>query len=177
MTIQEQVLNPFVGEIFEGYEIDLTPTGSPNVFHLSSTIRENTVWQGNTYSPFPIQADGGKVEKSGAPSRINLNVSNISKLLLAQISQYGDLVGANVTRWRTFKNYLDGQVDADPNQHFPVEKYVIIQKQSLNEEVIQFVMSSKFDRPGLQLPRRQILRDNIGSRGLWAPGVSRLRKF
>jgi len=175
--IKEQSKQTYVGEIFEGYEIDLTPLGTSQVFHLSSTIRQPTSWRGKIYQPFPVLAEGFVEEKNSAPSRINLTVSNVNKTLMQQVAQYDDLVGANVTIWRTYKNFLDGEVDADPNQHFPTRSYVIIQKQLMNESIITFLLSSKMDRPGLRLPRRQILREDLGERSLYAPGVSRLRKF
>jgi len=64
--------------------------------------------------------------------------------------------------------FLDGQPDADANQHWPVERYGIIQLTELSRDTISFVIGTSIDRPNRMIPRRQILRDDVEG-ALWAP--------
>lgn len=171
-NIQDQLREKYVGEMIELYDIDLSPIGVNSKIYLTNTSATSVSWQGRTYQPFPLSSNGVSRNLTQAPGRISLRVSNVNNFLTAAVLTYGDLVGADVTRWRTFSNFLDGAPNADPDQHFPIERYTIIQKAAFNESLIEFVCATKLDRPGLMLPRRQILRDQVDG-ALWCPGVAR----
>lgn len=128
------------------------------------------LWRGNNYFPVPFEVAGVAESADGnAPSRPTIAISNVDKFLLAAVLTLGDLVGMRVTRWRTFYKFLDGQPDANPLMHYPIQQWTVSKKMSHSRSGIQFEMSSPLDRPGLRLPRKQILRD----KGF--PGVSRVR--
>lgn len=173
MTIKQELNKEFIGEIIELYEIDLNPIGTNVIIRLTPHSENAVIWRSNTYSPFPIASTGAERSNTNAPGRVNLIASTNTTLLTSLMLQYGDLVGAHVTKWRTLSMYLDGRPAADPNQHWPVEKYIIIQRSSLNQENVTWVLANRLDQPGLVLPRRQTLRD-VASRGsLWCPGQAR----
>ena len=48
--------------------------------------------------------------------------------------------------------YLDGQPEADPDEHFPIEIWYVEQKLSENNEYVEFELSSALDFSGKQLP-------------------------
>lgn len=112
---------------------------------------------GRTYMPFPIQASGWDYTFDGAPAKPKLIVSNTNKFLQAAVNNLGDLVGAKLIRTRTFMNFLDGQPDADPGQHFPKDIFYVDQKTIHNKNVIEWALISSVERGGIQLPLRQIL--------------------
>ena len=68
-----------------------------------------------------------------------------------------DLTGAEFRRIRTLKKFLDGETTADPNVQWPVELWYIDRKALENRELVQFELASKFDLPGQQVPRRQLI--------------------
>jgi len=101
------------GDIIELFELDLS-TGSADssyqIFRWHSGTDEHLqeiVWQGNRYLPFPIEAEGFEYTGKGSIPRPTLTVANITSLLSNAINQYDDLIGAKVTRKRTFGKYLD----------------------------------------------------------------------
>ena len=91
------------------FELDLTPVGSTVFrFHAGTNgLRQPIVWQGNSYTPFPIQAEGFAMTGNGEVPRPKLSVANVSGVLTALVREYDDLVGMRVTRKRTMAKYLD----------------------------------------------------------------------
>jgi phage-related protein len=75
------------------------------------------------------------------------------------INEFGDPVGAKLTRWVTYSHYLDDGPLADPNEHFLPEVWVIERKKSQNRIFVEFELSAAMDQQGRQLPGRQVLRD------------------
>ena len=167
-TILEQLHEKYVGEMVELFTIDLLPIGINVQYYLTNTSADPVTFQKKVYIPFPIECTN--ISRSAtAPGRVTLRVSNVTSLLATVVQQYGDIIGAEVKRIRTFSNFLTGAVNADNGQHFPIETYTIIKNLQL-PELIEFVCT-KLDRPG-NIPRRQILRDNVRG-ALYCPGVAR----
>ena len=132
----------------------------------------DVVWQGQAYSAFPIYLDGFESSTQGAIPRPTLKVANISGLISTLLNQGGlpgqggiDLVGAKITRRRTFAKYLDkenfrfGNPTADPNVYFPDDVYYINRKSSENRIFVEFELSSALDLDNVHLPRRQIIQN------------------
>jgi lambda family phage minor tail protein L len=138
-----------------------TPTGG-NVSPI--------LWRGNNYYPLPFEISGIESRGDGsAPSRPTIAISNVNQFLLAAVLSLGDLVGMKITRWRTFYKFTDNGIQPNILMTYPVESWVVTKKIAHSKQGIQFEMSNPLDRPGLKLPRQQILRDQ------GFPGVSRLR--
>ena len=176
MSLQDQIKEPNVGNVVELFKIDATSLGGSIIYLTPSGL--NVSFGGQAYTPFPIQMSNKTYDAEAAPSRPTMTVSATKgSILLNMILAYGDLVGAKVTYKKTFANFLDGAPDANPNEHFPEERFVIIQISSFSATGVSFVLSTQLDQPLLLLPRRQILRDNVGGQySLYAPGVSRVRR-
>lgn len=161
-----------LGEYVEMFDLDCTEFGglyyrfTPNAY--ASTY---VTWQGNVYTPIPIESsDWERIGPGSASPKPKLRISNIGKILLPAVISLGDLVGAKVTRWRTFSQFLDGQPSADPTCYFAPVTYFVEQKTQHDDEVIEWQLSSMLDREGLRLPREQVLRD------VNFPGVSLYRQ-
>lgn len=170
-------LNP--DTYLELYDLDATmlldSNGSPGeITYVTNTPTGGGVlpitWRNYKYYPVPFQVENIDDRADGtAPNRPTITVSNVNKFLLAAVLTLGDLVGMRVTRWRTFYKYTDGQPDSNSIMHYPIQQWIVTKKIAHSRNGIQFEMSSPLDRPGLRLPRKQILRD----KGF--PGVSRVR--
>lgn len=144
------------------------------------------VWQGKTYFPAPIKAEGFESSSKGALPQPKLSLSSQSEtgndqlaLLKYEIRKIGDIVGAKVTRKRTFAKYLDavnfGRAAAakigrssnmlpdgyepDPFAYLPSDVYFIERKESENKTMLSYQLSSVLDLEGTKLPKRVILAD------------------
>ena len=168
MTIAQDIQSLSPGSIVELYELDLTPLGGSLLRFYSgvSFNNANVVWQANTYTRFPIQTEGFEFNGQGQLPRPTLRVSNVQGTLTPVIALYNDLVGAKLTRKRTFVKYLDvvnfvGSVNptADPTAFFPDDVYYIDRKSNENKEIIEFELASVLDLAGVKLPRRQIIQN------------------
>lgn len=176
MTIEQEVKKPAIDNYIELFEIDTNPIGDTLVFRFTPNVYTATevVWRGDTYQPFPIDATGFEYDgTSAAPPKPNLTVSNVNRILMAAVLGLGDLVGAQVTRYRTFKKYLDGQAEADPNAVLPPDVLIVEQKHSHTKSQISWSLISPLDRPNLMLPKRQVLRDLVNNYQF--PGAGRFR--
>lgn len=161
-----QKLNP--GAIFEGFELDATALGG-DVLRWHSGVNalgNDVVWQGETYSRFPVEASGFERSTTGTLPRPVVKVANVSGLIGALARSLDDLMGAKITRRRTFVKYLDavnfpGGVNpqADPNCAFGDEIWFIDRKAAENGVFISFELAAAFDVQGVKLPRRQAIQN------------------
>jgi lambda family phage minor tail protein L len=165
--------------IIELFELQLVAAlhGSNDIyrFHAGANATANNsdvVWAGNTYTRFPIEADGFEYSGNGQLPRPKIRVSNIFSTvsaILASVNQTtpgSDLTGAKVTRIRTLARYLDdvnfeggsnpfGQ--PDPTAEFPREIYYIDRKSAENRAVVEFELASSLDLAGVRAPKRQCI--------------------
>lgn len=98
----------------ELFELDLTPirkiddVDSHIYFHAGTDkFGGPVVWQGKTYSPWPIKVEGFEMTTQGSLPRPRLKVANVNGSILALADQFDDLIGARLTRRETFAQYLD----------------------------------------------------------------------
>jgi lambda family phage minor tail protein L len=152
------------GNVIDLFEIDNTAIGG-TVLRWVDDVNElnaDIIWQGNTYSRFPIEAKGFSTSGKGTQPRPTIKASNVSGAVGALTRSLQDLIGAKFTRRRTFVKYLDaanfasGNAQADPNVHFADEIWYIDRKVSENGIFIEFELSSAMDLSGTMLPKRQI---------------------
>jgi len=133
------------------------------------------IWRTNSYYPAPFEVTGIDSRGDGtAPNRPQLSVSNLNKFFLAAVNVVGNLEGMQITRWRTYFKFTDAGSLPNINMHYPTDTWVITRKVSGSKQGLQYEMSSPLDRPGLKLPRKQILRDP-GVLTPNFPGVSLVR--
>ena len=150
--------------IIELFEIDSSAIGG-SVLRLVNDVNSllaDIVWQGNTYTRFPIESKGFARSGRGTQPRPTLKCSNTGGIIGALVRDNEDLVGSKVTRRRTFLKYLDavnfasGNAQADPNVSFADEIYYIDRKASENGIEIQFELASAMDLTNASLPKRQV---------------------
>ena len=165
-------------------------------FHNNIKVFNSTItWQGNKYIPAPIQATGFENSSRGTLPTPILSISSQSEtgtdqlaLLRYEILKLGDIIGAKVTRRRTFAKYLDwvnfrttdsapqleelpDGYEPDPNAELPRDIYYIERKTTENKNTIQYQLSSILDLEGIKVPRRTIISDkcnwNYRGPGCW----------
>jgi len=161
LDAQKQVLTP--GTRVELFDFDARILGGPFLRFVSSFETTGPIkWQGNLYVAFPITAKGFELSGKGALPSPSLSLSNANNVLSAIINDIGDPIGATVTRWVTFADFLDEGATPDPNEHFPQQIFTVQRKTLQNSTVVEFALSAKMDQQGRQLPGRQINRDTCG---------------
>ena len=146
------------------------------------------VWQGKTYYPAPITASGFEITTKGTLPQPILSLTSQSEnsvdqmaLLRFEIRKMGDIVGAKVTRRRTFAKFLDAinfgskaeakvgkesnmlpqGFEPDPFAYLPSDIYFVERKQHENKTTLSYQLTSVLDLEGVKLPKRRILADKL----------------
>lgn len=138
-------------------------------FHAGTSLNSNgdIVWAGNTYTRFPVEADGFEYNGQGQLPRPKIRVSNVLSTISAlMLGLPNGIEGARVTRIRTLARYLDavnfpGNVNPlgtpDPTAEFPREVYFIDRKAAETKDVVEFELAAAFDLAGVRAPKRQCI--------------------
>ncbi len=166
ITSEIQKLAP--SAIIELFLLDCTSIGGDIFrFHAGTNeLKENIIWQGETYVRFPITATGFEITGQGQLPRPRLRASNILSGITTLLLDLDDLSGAVIYRKRTLKKYLDAvnftggvNPDADTDAAFVDDTYYIDRKVSENRDIVEFELASALDLAGVQVPRRQIIQN------------------
>jgi lambda family phage minor tail protein L len=149
--------------LIELYTLDTTVIGFGTIDYFFAGTDANRLpitFQGITYQPWPLEVTGYEFTGQGTTPQPQFAVSNIGGIISATALQLNDLVGAKVTRTRTFAKFLDNQPTADPTQQFVPDIYYVNRKVSENGSTVVFELTTSYDVTGLQLPARQILQNS-----------------
>lgn len=160
-----QTLTP--GSLITLWKVDCSaPAIGGGIYYLASqlnTLGTPIVWQGQTYTPIPIEGSGFEYSTQGALPHPQLAVSNLDGLINTLVSSLQDMVGAIVTRIRVLYKYIDavnypGSVNpnADPTAGFLTDQWIIEQKIAQLPQSFTFELVAACDAQGLTLPARQI---------------------
>jgi lambda family phage minor tail protein L len=161
-AIKEDIQSPTPGKIVTLYALDATDQGAASVYYFTqNTVSgiSSVVLGGITYTPLDCEIDGMEFSGQGSLPQPKIRISNVSKTLAAEIIAYNDLLGAKLTRIRTFEKYLDGQPEADPTAIFSNDVYVVERKSIHNKYIIEWELAAYMDFTGTRIPKRQIIKD------------------
>ena len=164
VTQEIQLLSP--DALIELFELDATSIGGTiSRFHAGTNqLRTSVIWIGNTYVAMPIVMQGFEFTGRGKIPRPTLQMQNVDGLIGAAADTYNDLIGAKVTRKRTFQKYLDAanfpsgtNPTADTTAAFPDDIFYIMRKASHTKLMLEFELAASVDVQGVKIPRRQII--------------------
>lgn len=153
------------------YQLDTTMLGGQWFYFTSAEYIDHAItWGGQEYAPLPMQATGFEMTTKGALPTPNIMVSNLYGAANLLLAEYKGLLGAHFIRIVTLARFLDDGATPDVNAFITRDHYVVAQKTSHNAISVTFKLAAQMDQEGVQLPRRQILR-NICSHvyRAWAP--------
>lgn len=156
--IKSDVQDTGPGKIVELYLLDATDQGVGTVIYFTagtSSVQHN----GITYSPMDVQIDGMEYTAQGQLPTPTVTIGNVSKTIQAEVIAHNDLLGAKLTRRRTFEKYLDGQPEADSGAIFADDVYYFNRKTAHNKYFIKWELMSEISYEGQQIPKRVVLRD------------------
>ena len=170
MTIRtdSQLLTP--GSRVRLYELDATgiDTDAGVIRFHGHQYDGDIIWQGETYHPWPITAEGF-LRTGEKPPNPTLTVANLDGSITAMCLLYDDLVGAILTVRSTLTKYLDaanfvgGNATANPAEHFPDEVWYLDRKEHEDHQTVRWSLASAMDFNGVVLPRRVI----VANRCFW----------
>jgi len=172
-----QKINPSsIIELFE-LEINAAVHGADFTyrFHAGTSpynSNGNVVWDGNTNSALPIEAEGFEYKaETGSLPRPRIRVANLLGSITAILLDVNtttagnDLTGAKLTRIRTLLRYLDDANfpdessnpfgTADATSKFPDEIYYVARKVTETRDMVEFELAAAFDLAGVRAPKRQ----------------------
>jgi lambda family phage minor tail protein L len=129
-----------------------------------TTVKSDIIWQGQTYSPIPIQSDGLEMRGDGRASTPSLAVANNIDGLQGAISalclRHDDFAGAKLTVINTMAKYLDAANFAEGNpqaaNEYRKQLWYVEQKTSENASAVTFELSNPVDFEGARIPSRDI---------------------
>lgn len=172
-TIAEELTLLSPSALVELFVLDATLLGGAvNRFHNGTNpLSQSVVWQGLTYTPMAIEAEGFDIRADGPAPRPMLRVSNQGGVVGALARQYGNLLGATLIRKRTRARHLDAvnfagglNPTADPTAAYADEVWRFDRVARRNRELMEWELASPYDMEGAQLPGRQIRVAVCGSR-------------
>ena len=164
LTIAEELIQLDLSARIELFVIDSRNLGGELMhFHNgTNSLSQPVVWQGLTYHPMPIEADGFEVRAHGAAPRPKIRVSNVYGLIGVLLEQYGGLEGAEVTRKITHARYLDAvnfpggvNPDSNPNEHYPDDVWIVDRVSRDDGLAVEWELSSPMDLEGAAVPKRK----------------------
>lgn len=171
-TVKTDVQKLAPGSVIDLFQLDATAQlggGSILYFHPGvNELNETIYWDGQAYLRYPIDIEGFEYSTSGTLPKPKIKIANISGVISTLIHGNDDILGAKLTRIRTFIKYLDavnfvGGVNPygtpDPTCSFNDEVWFIDRKSSENLIYIEFELSSAFDVTGVKLPKRTCIQN------------------
>jgi lambda family phage minor tail protein L len=166
MSIDDQVFGLELDATIELFVLDCTGIGGSVLRFCNEVnqLQQPVVWQGLTYTPYPIKTEGWELTGNGPLPRPKVTLSNMGGMIwaLSKTMTVEDFKGALFTRKRTQMRFLDavnftaGNALADPNSYFPDDTYIVDRRSADAYPDIQYELRSPLDLPDRKLPARMI---------------------
>lgn len=162
-----QTLKTQMPQVIDLFTLDITPllpAGSTDqaIYRFCNWSQVNgndIVYQTNTYTALPLEANGFQLNTRGQLARPTLTFANVGLAITALTNTYEDMVGATVQRIRTLSTYLDGAPGADPDAYWGPDQWIVEQKSNETKLSVSFQLAIPFDLEGRSLPGRRLLRE------------------
>lgn len=155
---EAQSLSP--SGIINLFTVDAAPVGGPLLhFVMGSEQNDPVTFGGVEFQPIDIQFEGLETSGVGALPTPTIRISNIDGLAQAMVMTWGELLGCTLYRMRTYRRFLDGQPDADPEAFFGPDIFRFERRTTENSVYIEWELSASIDQEGKMLPGRTVIRN------------------
>lgn len=164
MSFNSHIQKADLGAVVILWQIDLSVYDLSPIYLTSGYSKENSqaiIYDGITYAAFEIEAEGFEVSGAGSLPSPTLTITNPGDTITGMLVTNNDLLGATVTRIKTYETFLDTPVGAtpDPTASHPPDVYVIDEKTYDEGEKVTWNLKSATDQEDVELPAGTVIRD------------------
>jgi lambda family phage minor tail protein L len=153
------------GEQVSLFRLDATSVGDTLRYFCQGKIGSNPIVFGEqSYTPIDISFTEFEVNAGGSLPQPRMQISNSNSVIQGMLNSWGDLIGCEIRRIRTWKRFLDGQPDADPAAFIGPDIFRLERKSDENPIFVEWELSAAIDQEGKMLPGRQVFRDSCVKR-------------
>lgn len=162
--------------ILQLFVLDATNVGAsdPLYFHSGSNgLYTDLIFNGITYSAFPIEVKGFELDGKGQLPRPKIRAANVQGIISQYLHSFDDLIGAKFIRRRVFAKFIDAENfpnninpfgTPDPTGAFADEIFYIDRKTAENRVFVEWEMVTPLEAPNAKLPNRIMLANQC----IWA---------
>jgi lambda family phage minor tail protein L len=150
-----QKLEP--GALVELFIVDLNPIGTNQVWNFCPSGSAD--FGGVHFTFADVQADGFEWSGQGPLPQPIIKLANATRFVSGIAAQYDDLIGAKLTRIKTYAQFLDDGAETDGAAMFAPEIYTFEQKTKHTKFQVEWKLAAAMDQQGIQLPARTVIRD------------------
>jgi lambda family phage minor tail protein L len=174
MSLTSVVQTPNPGARVALFRFDATPVGGSVMFFTQGAYGSTgPTFGGVYYTPVDVEFSGFEVSSQGALPTPKIKIANTNGVFQALVNNFGDLVGCQIQRVRTFQRFLDGEPEADPSAYFGPDTFKIDRKSDDNPVYIEWELAASIDVESKTLPGRIVVRDTCTWRyRVWNAGSS-----
>lgn len=159
-ALASAVQTPDVGQKVTLFRLDVSSLGGAVYYFCQAAINNTGVTFGGVYyTPVDVDFSGFETTGVGGLPTPRMKLANTNGVFQTLVNTYGDLIGCQIQRIRTFSRFLDGQAEADSTAFYGPDTFRIERKTSENPTFIEWELSASFDQEGKMLPGRTIVRD------------------
>lgn len=142
------------------FRFDATSIGGGIEHFCKGTLGGEPVSFGSVeYRPIDIEMSDFQVNAGGVLPTPKLRVANTDGYIQGLVNAYGDLIGCELRRVRTFRRFLDGQPNEDPTAYLGPDVFRVERKSDDNFEFFEWELSAAIDQEGKMIPGGVVLRD------------------
>lgn len=155
-----QVLSMTPSALIELFALDLRPVGEDMILYFhngSNGLRGSVSFRGVSYVPLAINVTGFESSITGEPARPRLTMSNVGGFTSMLAISTSDLVGAILTRTKTWRAYLDDSPSASPVTLGDPDIYTVEQRVRETRLSVEFELSTPFDLDNVRFPIRKVV--------------------
>lgn len=150
------------------FVLDGTAIGLSTPYYFTNTtneLQQPVVFNGVSYTPFPIAMTDASLDGKGNIPRPKLTVSNINGFVSALLLQNQQLNGATIIRRRVWAKFIDAvnfpggvsPYSPNPSAAYPDEPWIVNRKVTENPQIVTWELSSPISLQNIKLPRQQII--------------------
>lgn len=157
ITSEVQKLEP--DALIELFVLDLTELGGELFYFHNQRVQGegSLVYGGATFVAYPIEAKGFAFNGTEQLATPSISVASLNGLITGLVDQFDDLVGAKLTRIRTFRKHLADGSDPDDTARLSNDVFKVDRKGNQNKLWVDFELASSLDVAGILLPGRRCL--------------------